>query len=182
MCRKCAQNRVFGHVRAGIRGGRAGYGGVIESMYRTRPTLVALAVAVTTVGLAGCGIIKPGSSNPTPGTWTPPSTSTSTSPSASTPTSAKVNIGDETVIGYFGQTTTATCEAGKSLNITGANNTLTITGPCETVTVSGFSNTVTFGELKTEVTVTGYGNKLTYKTGEPKVNNYGSNNTIQKAS
>lgn len=106
-------------------------------MYRTRPTLVALAVAVTAVGLAGCGIIKPGSSNPTPGTWTPPSTSTSTSPSASTPTSAKVNIGDETVIGYFGQTTTATCEAGKSLNITGANNTLTITGPCETVTVSG---------------------------------------------
>lgn len=153
-------------------------------MYRTRPTLVALAVAVTAVGLAGCGIIKPGSSNPTPGTWTPPSTSTSTStsPSASTPTSAKVNIGDETVIGYFGQTTTATCEAGKSLNITGANNTLTITGPCETVTVSGFSNTVTFGELKTEITVTGYGNKLTYKTGEPKVNNYGSNNTIQKAS
>ncbi|MDO3129185.1 DUF3060 domain-containing protein [Mycobacteroides abscessus subsp. bolletii] len=148
-------------------------------MYRTRPTLVALAVAVTTVGLAGCGIIKPGSSNPTPGTWTPPSTSTSTS--ASTPTSAKVNIGDETVIGYFGQTTTATCEAGKSLNITGANNTLTITGPCETVTVSGFSNTVTFGELKTEVTVTGYGNKLTYKTGEPKINNYGSNNTIGKA-
>lgn len=59
---------------------------------------------------------------------------------------------------------------------------MTITGPCETVTVSGFSNTVTFGELKTEVTVTGYGNKLTYKTGEPKVNNYGSNNTIQKAS
>ncbi|SKV15089.1 Protein of uncharacterised function (DUF3060) [Mycobacteroides abscessus subsp. abscessus] len=41
---------------------------------------------------------------------------------------------------------------------------------------------MTFGELKTEVTVTGYGNKLTYKTGEPKVNNYGSNNTIQKAS
>ncbi|SHS33179.1 Protein of uncharacterised function (DUF3060) [Mycobacteroides abscessus subsp. abscessus] len=197
MCRKCAQNRIFGHVRAGIHRDLPGYTGfagilesspgylrVLESMYRTRPTLVALAVAVTAVGLAGCGIIKPGSSNPTPGTWTPPSTSTSTStsPSASTPTSAKVNIGDETVIGYFGQTTTATCEAGKSLNITGANNTLTITGPCETVTVSGFSNTVTFGELKTEVTVTGYGNKLTYKTGEPKVNNYGSNNTIQKAS
>lgn len=183
---KCAVNApktaYLGMFAPGFAGGRAGYGGIIESMYRTRPTLVALAVAVTTVGLAGCGIIKPGSSNPTPGTWTPPSTSTSTSPSASTPTSAKVNIGDETVIGYFGQTTTATCEAGKSLNITGANNTLTITGPCETVTVSGFSNTVTFGELKTEVTVTGYGNRLTYKTGEPKVNNYGSNNTIQKAS
>ncbi|AMW21381.1 hypothetical protein Chelonae_p3630 [[Mycobacterium] chelonae subsp. bovistauri] len=141
---------------------------------------VVLALTLVALGLAGCGAIKPGSSNPTPGTWTPPSTSASSSPS--TPTSAKVDIGDETVIGYFGQTTTAACDEGKRLNITGANNTLTITGACDKVTVSGFSNTVTFDELKTEVTVTGYGNKLTYKTGEPKVNNYGSNNTIQKAS
>jgi hypothetical protein len=93
-----------------------------------------------------------------------------------------VDIGDETVIGYFGQTTTASCQEGKRLNITGANNTLTITGACDKVTVSGFSNTIAFDELKTEVTVTGYGNKLTYKAGEPKVNNYGSNNTIEKAS
>jgi len=151
-------------------------------MSRTRPILAA--IAVTALGLAGCGAIKPGSSNPTPGTWTPPPSSSSSSApsSASTPTSAQVNIGDETVIGYFGQTTTAACEAGKALNITGANNTLTITGACDKVTVSGFSNTVTFDELKTQVSVTGYGNKLTYKSGDPKVNNYGSNNTIQKAS
>ncbi|OHT88719.1 DUF3060 domain-containing protein [Mycobacteroides saopaulense] len=141
---------------------------------------VLLAIAVASLGLAGCGVIKPGSSNPTPGTWTPPSSSTSST--VSTPTSAKVDIGDETVIGYFGQTTTAACEDGKRLNITGANNTLTITGACDKVTVSGFSNTITFDELKSEVTVTGYANKLTYKAGEPKVNNYGSNNTIQKAS
>ncbi|MUM18268.1 DUF3060 domain-containing protein [Mycobacterium sp. CBMA271] len=149
------------------------------SRNRVAPAAV-LAIAATTLWLAGCGVIKPGSSNPTPGTWTPPTSSSSST--SSTPTSAKVNFGDETVIGYFGQTTTAACEEGKRLNITGANNTLTVTGPCDKVTVSGFSNTITFDELKTDVTVTGYGNKLTYKTGEPKVTNTGSNNTVEKVS
>ena len=149
--------------------------GCMRTVY-ARTALVA-AVTLGPLALAGCGVIKPGSSNPTPGTWTPPSVSVS---APSVPSS--VSMGDSTVVAYFGKTETVACQEGKSLNVTGGDNTLTITGPCDSVSITGYNNTVTFEQIGSTITVGGYGNKVTYKSGTPKVNNIGANNTIEKAS
>ena len=61
--------------------------------------------------------------------------------------------------------------------ISGANNTVDITGHCTAVTVSGFENIVT-AESTREIAVSGFDNKITYRTGEPQVSESGSGNSI----
>lgn len=61
--------------------------------------------------------------------------------------------------------------------ISGANNTVDITGHCVAITVSGFENVVTT-ESTREIAVSGFDNKITYRTGDPQVAESGSGNSI----
>ena len=65
------------------------------------------------------------------------------------------------------------------LIISGANNTVAVTGHCTAVTVSGFENVVT-AESTGEITVSGFENRVTYRTGSPVISQSGSGNTIEQ--
>ena len=72
------------------------------------------------------------------------------------------------------------CADGKSLNIGGSNNTLTVKGTCANVNIGGADNKVTFDKIDKAISVVGLNNTVTYKDGDPKVNDTGSNNKISK--
>lgn len=130
------------------------------------PTLAAgigaVAVAAT---LAGCG------SN----------SSDTTSPTATAGKSgAQVEVGNTINYGSFGTTADIDCADGKSLNVGGSNNTLTVKGTCASVNIGGADNKIVFDNIGKELSVVGLNNTVTYKAGDPKVNNLGSGNTINK--
>ena len=47
--------------------------------------------------------------------------------------------------------------------------------------VGGADNKITFDKIDKELSVVGLNNTVTYKDGDPKVNNLGSGNDIKKA-
>ena len=114
-------------------------------------------VLVTALGIAGCGSKK----QEAPG---PP----------------VAEMGNTINDGTFGANETRDCADGKSLNIGGSKNTLTVTGRCDSVVVGGDDNTITFEEVDTELIVAGLNNTITYRAGDPKVEDMGTGNTITK--
>jgi hypothetical protein len=127
--------------------------------------ILTLAVVLTVFGLAGCG---GKTTNPTPSTTTTGSTA------------AQFEVGNMLNYGSVGTTAELDCADGKSLNVGGGNNTLTIKGTCSSVTIAGMDNKITFDKIDKQLTVTGINNTVTYKAGDPKVDNLGSGNTINK--
>ncbi|MDY6998799.1 MAG: DUF3060 domain-containing protein [Actinomycetota bacterium] len=93
---------------------------------------------------------------------------------------AQVEIGNTINYGSFGTTADIDCGDGKSLNIGGSNNTLTVNGTCSNVNIGGADNNVTFDRVDTELTVVGLNNTVTYRAGDPTINDTGSNNTISR--
>jgi Protein of unknown function (DUF3060) len=151
---------------------------VSSTRTHTRPVAGALALSavVLVLGMAGCA----GKNNTAvPSTASP--TSTSTTPST-TSTGAQFDIGNTINYGSLGTTTTLDCGDGKSLNVGGSNNTLTVTGTCGTVSIGGADNKITIDKIDKQLNVVGFNNTITYKAGNPKVDNLGSGNTINKAS
>jgi hypothetical protein len=102
---------------------------------------------------------------------------------ASTSTSAggQFDIGNTINYGSLGTTTTLDCGDGKSLNVGGNNNTLTVKGTCETVSVGGADNKITIDKIDKHLNVVGINNTITYKDGNPDVENLSNGNTITKA-
>jgi hypothetical protein len=132
----------------------------------TKSAFVAcLAVAACTLGLAGCNSEKRDKDSPmaTAGT-----------------SGAQVEIGNTINYGSFGTTADLDCADGKSLNVGGSNNTLTVKGTCANVNIGGADNKITFDKVDQELSVVGLNNTVTYKDGDPKVNDTGSNNKISK--
>ena len=130
-------------------------------MARCVPLLLAAAV----LGLAGCGS----------------ESSDTTSPTVTAGTSgAQVEVGNTINYGSFGTTAEIDCADGKSLNVGGSNNTLTVTGVCASVNVGGADNRITFDTVDKELSVVGINNTVTYTAGDPKVDNLGSGNRIEK--
>ena len=84
--------------------------------------------------------------------------------------------GTTVTINGIGANKTVTCN-DNIIIIAGANNTINITGHCTAITVSGFENVVT-AESTQEIAVSGFDNKITYRTGEPQVSESGSGNSI----
>ena len=121
------------------------------------------AVAVT-VGLAACSSGGDGD-NPTATAGT---------------SGAQVEIGNTINYGSFGTTADIDCADGKSLNVGGSNNTLTVKGACANVNVGGADNKISFERVDAELSVVGLNNTVTYRDGEPKINDTGSNNSITK--
>jgi hypothetical protein len=116
---------------------------------------VFLAVPALTLVVAGCG-----SDGGTPGT--------------------QVEVGSTINYGSFGTTAEIDCGDGKSLNVGGSNNTLTVTGTCSSVNVGGADNTITVSRIDGELSVVGLNNTVGYKGGDPTVNDQGSGNRIGK--
>jgi hypothetical protein len=93
---------------------------------------------------------------------------------------AQVEIGNTINYGSLGTTADLDCADGKSLNVGGSNNTLTVTGTCANVNIGGADNKVHLARIDTALSVVGLNNTVTYRDGEPKVNDTGTNNTITK--
>ncbi len=93
----------------------------------------------------------------------------------------RLDIGNTINYGSLGTTTTLDCGDGKSLNVGGNNNTLTVKGTCETVSVGGADNKITIDKIDKHLNVVGINNTITYKDGSPQVENLSNGNTITKA-
>ncbi|BBU24223.1 DUF3060 domain-containing protein [Mycobacterium xenopi] len=133
----------------------------------TAATLVlALSIVLAVAGLAGCGPKNKGAA---------PSTTTTSGSST-----AQFEVGNTLNYGSFGTTADLDCADGKSLNVGGSNNTLTVKGTCSSVSIGGADNKITFDKVDKQLSVVGLNNTVTYKSGDPKVENLGSNNTITK--
>jgi hypothetical protein len=93
---------------------------------------------------------------------------------------AQVEVGNTINYGSFGTTADIDCADGKSLNVGGANNTLTVKGTCANVNIGGSDNTITFERIDKALTVVGFNNTVTYRDGDPQLNDTGSDNRISK--
>lgn len=130
-------------------------------MSRFPPALLAILLAF---GLAGCG----GGED-------------TDSPTATAGTSgAQVEFGNTINYGSFGTTADIDCGDGKSLNVGGSNNTLTVHGTCASVNVGGADNRITLARIDKELSVVGLNNTVRYRDGEPRINNLGSGNDIKQ--
>ena len=78
----------------------------------------------------------------------------------------------------FGTKSELDCADGKSLNVTGSNNRLTVRGRCATVAVAGADNRITLDRVDSELTISGFNNTVAYRGGDPKLADKGSGNTI----
>jgi Protein of unknown function (DUF3060) len=131
--------------------------------------VLTLSAVLVVFGLAGCGSK---SNNPT--------RSTTSSSATAASTGAQFDVGNTINYGSFGTTTDLDCASGKSLNVGGSNNTLTVKGTCGTVSVGGADNKITIDKIDSQLNVVGFNNTITYKDGNPKVENLGNGNTINK--
>jgi DUF3060 family protein len=132
---------------------------------RVTPVIACCAVAASAFGLTSCGS----------------ESKDSTSPTATAGSSgAQIEIGNTINYGSFGTTADLDCADGKSLNVGGSNNTLTVKGTCANVNIGGADNKITFEMVDKELSVVGLNNTVTYKDGDPKINDTGSNNKISK--
>ncbi len=127
--------------------------------------LIGLAAAAVT-GLAGCGADSGDSTTPTATFGTE---------------GGQVEIGNTINFSSVGTTTELDCADGKSLNIGGNNNKLTVRGSCANANIGGADNTVTMDRVDKGLSVVGFNNTVSYKQGDPKVNDTGSGNKISKS-
>lgn len=126
---------------------------------------VGAAALSSTLGLTACGSNSQDSSDPTVTAGT---------------SGAQVEIGNTINYGSFGTTADIDCADGKSLNVGGSNNTLTVKGTCANVNIGGADNKITFERVGAELSVVGLNNTVTYRDGDPKINDTGSNNSVTK--
>lgn len=134
-------------------------------MRSSRLAILGTTAAFVAIALAGCGS----------------QSNRNDSPTATAGTSgAQVEVGNTINYGSFGTTADIDCADGKSLNVGGSNNTLTVKGTCASVNIGGADNKITFEKVDKELSVVGLNNTVIYKDGDPKVDNLGSGNDIKK--
>ncbi|MGH3676099.1 MAG: DUF3060 domain-containing protein [Mycobacterium sp.] len=121
--------------------------------------------AAAVIGLAGCGSESTDTNEPTATLGTP---------------GAQIEIGNTINYGSVGTTTDIDCADGKSLNVGGSNNTLTVKGTCANVNIGGSDNKITLERVDKELSIVGFNNTVTYEDGNPSINNTGNNNNVSK--
>lgn len=137
-----------------------------HSPSRSIAATVAAGAAAAALLFAGCGSESSDTNRPT---------------ATAGSSGAQVEIGNTINYGSFGTTADIDCADGKSLNIGGSNNTLTVKGTCSNVNIGGADNKVNFEKVDKEISVVGLNNTVTYQDGDPKINDTGTNNKITKA-
>lgn len=80
--------------------------------------------------------------------------------------------------GSFGTTADIACGNGKTLEVAGSNNTLTVTGTCASVRVGGADNTIRLARVDGDLSIAGLNNTVTYQAGDPNVDDQGSGNRV----
>src|ERR1700733_309919 len=93
---------------------------------------------VVALGLTGCGADSKDTNAPTATAGT---------------SGAQVEIGNTINYGSFGTTAEIDCGGGKSLNVGGSNNTLTVRGTCGSVNIGGADNKITFDTVDKALSV-----------------------------
>jgi hypothetical protein len=78
----------------------------------------------------------------------------------------------------IGENKTLVCNES-AVSISGVSNTVVISGHCTTVQISGVSNVVTI-DSSDAINASGIQNRITFHSGEPKVDNSGSDNTVEQ--
>jgi hypothetical protein len=134
-------------------------------MMRRYGLAFACLAAAAVVGLSGCGSESKENKPPT---------------ATAGSSGAQVEVGNTINYGSFGTTADVDCADGKSLNVGGSNNTLTVKGKCASVNIGGADNKITFETIDKDISVVGVNNTVTYKGGDPKVSDLGSGNKISK--
>lgn len=102
--------------------------------------------------------------------------STGERPTAAIPTESAPEPGSTVTISGIGANKSVRCNENVVI-ISGANNTVDISGHCIAVTVSGFENVITAESIE-EIAVSGFDNEVTYRSGQPRVSESGSGNTV----
>jgi hypothetical protein len=125
----------------------------------------AVAVTVAALVLSGCGSESSDAHAPT---------------ATAGSSGAQVEIGNTINYGSFGTTADIDCADGKSLNVGGSNNTLTVKGTCANVNIGGADNKITVERIDKEISVVGLNNTVTYQDGDPNVQDTGKDNKISK--
>ena len=127
---------------------------------------IALAAAATAfaVALSGCGSDK-GNNSPTATVGS---------------SGAQVDVGNTINYTSYGTTADVDCADGKSINVVGSDNTLTVKGTCGSVNIGGANNKITFEKVDKEISTVGVNNTVSYKAGDPKISNLGADNKISK--
>ncbi|WP_422742748.1 DUF3060 domain-containing protein [Mycobacterium sp. WMMD1722] len=132
---------------------------------------IGAAAAAAALGLTGCGADTNDIDLP----------SQQSGEAAVDASGAQVEVGNTINYGSFGTTADVDCGDGKSLNVGGSNNTLTVKGTCATVQVGGAGNKITLDQVTDQVRVVGLNNTITYQNGDPQVDDVGSGNSVKKA-
>jgi hypothetical protein len=120
------------------------------------------------------------------GTFGPPSTTPRTS---RTPTPSKTRTatpstsptappGGSLSVSGINENRTIACN-DNIVSVSGVSNTVVITGHCNSLTVSGVQNAITVDAVDS-IDASGFDNKITYHSGNPKISNAGGSNVVQQ--
>jgi Protein of unknown function (DUF3060) len=105
-----------------------------------------------------------------PGPWPTATKTPGPSISAAPPPGGQLSISG------IGDNRTVACR-DNIVSVSGVANTVVITGHCTSLSVSGVQNTITVESVDT-IDASGFGNKVTYHSGTPKVSNSGDSNVV----
>ena len=86
--------------------------------------------------------------------------------------------GEPTVVSGVGAHRTVECHDTVVI-VSGVENQLEITGHCAAVTVSGIENVITVDSVDT-IGVSGFDNRVTYRSGDPDVSTSGQSNVVER--
>lgn len=90
----------------------------------------------------------------------------------------EVPAGETVIVSGINEHRTVECR-DNTVIVSGIQNELEITGHCTAVTVSGVENVITVESVET-IGVSGFDNRVTYRTGEPDVSKSGQSNVVEQ--
>ncbi|MED5813908.1 DUF3060 domain-containing protein [Mycolicibacterium sp. 050232] len=90
----------------------------------------------------------------------------------------QVPAGETVIVSGINEHRTVECQ-DNTVIVSGIQNELEITGHCTAVTVSGVENVITVESAGT-IGVSGFDNRVTYRTGEPEVSKSGQSNVVEQ--
>lgn len=90
----------------------------------------------------------------------------------------QVPAGETVIVSGINEHRTVECQ-DHTVIVSGIQNELEITGHCAAVTVSGVENVITVESAET-IGVSGFDNRVTYRTGEPEVSKSGQSNVVER--
>ncbi|SPM29288.1 DUF3060 domain-containing protein [Mycobacterium terramassiliense] len=121
-------------------------------------------------------------------TFGPPSSATSTprspgpsstrTPTTTPSTSPAPSPGARVSVSGINENRTIACN-NNIVSVSGVSNTVVITGHCTSLTVSGVQNAITVDSVDS-IDASGFSNKITYHSGNPKISNAGGSNEVEQ--